>query len=74
MAAFEVTLQAEGFIIRTRTGKSLAATCFNLGITTVPVAEAIALRNSLIYAKNQGLTKIEVESDSKLVINVVNEV
>ncbi|KAL6130662.1 hypothetical protein ACLB2K_069041 [Fragaria x ananassa] len=65
---------AGGFIIRTETEKSLAATCFNLGTTTVPVAEAIVLRNSLIYAKNQGLSKIEVEGDSKLVIDVVNGV
>ncbi|KAL6196592.1 hypothetical protein ACLB2K_032206 [Fragaria x ananassa] len=57
---------ARGFIVRTETGKSLAAACFNLGTTTVPVVEVFALRNSLIYAKNQGLVKIEVEGDSKL--------
>ncbi|KAL6207964.1 hypothetical protein ACLB2K_018916 [Fragaria x ananassa] len=65
---------AGGFIVRTKTEKSLAAACFNLDITTVPVAEVIALRNSLIYVKNQGLFKIEIEGDSKLVIDVVNEV
>ncbi|KAL6126707.1 hypothetical protein ACLB2K_074753 [Fragaria x ananassa] len=65
---------AGGFIVRTETGKSLAAACFNLGTTTILVAEVIALRNSLIYVKNQGLAKIEVEGDSKLVIDVVNGV
>ncbi|KAL6193006.1 hypothetical protein ACLB2K_034091 [Fragaria x ananassa] len=84
-----------GFIVRTETRKSLAAACFNLGTTTVPVAEAISLRNTrrikalpklklkailsccesdcFTYTKNQGLAKIEVEGDSKLVIDFVNE-
>ena len=37
-------------------------------------AEALALRNSLICAKEKGFTKIDVEGDSKLVINAVNQV
>ncbi|XP_004292334.1 PREDICTED: uncharacterized protein LOC101294915 [Fragaria vesca subsp. vesca] len=55
-------------------GQGCSTTCFNLGTITIPVAEVIALRNSLIYAKNQGLAKIEVEGNSKLVIDAVNGV
>ncbi|KAL6140377.1 hypothetical protein ACLB2K_058677 [Fragaria x ananassa] len=63
-----------GFVIRTTTGKPLVATAFNVGCTIVPVAEALALRNSLICAKEKGFTKIDVEGDSKLVIDAVNQV
>ncbi|KAL6134388.1 hypothetical protein ACLB2K_066620 [Fragaria x ananassa] len=65
---------AGGFIVRIKIGKSLVAACFNLGTIVVLVAEVIALRNSLIYVKNQGLAKVEVEGDSKLVIDVMNGV
>ncbi|KAL6134311.1 hypothetical protein ACLB2K_066543 [Fragaria x ananassa] len=69
-----VNNKAGDFIVTTETRKSLATTCFNFDTTTVSVTKTIALRNSLIYAKNQGLAKIEVEGDSKLVIDVVNGV
>ncbi|KAL6211745.1 hypothetical protein ACLB2K_016968 [Fragaria x ananassa] len=65
---------AGGFILRTENGNSLTAASFYSGTTTIPVAEAMALRNSLICAKSRGITKIEVEGDSKLVIDVVNGV
>ncbi|KAL6145612.1 hypothetical protein ACLB2K_056298 [Fragaria x ananassa] len=65
---------AGDFIIRIETGKSLVAASFNSGTTTVPVAEALALLNSLVYAKEQGFSKIEVEGNSKLVIDAVNGV
>ncbi|XP_004309278.1 PREDICTED: uncharacterized protein LOC101298847, partial [Fragaria vesca subsp. vesca] len=45
---------------------------FNAGSTTVPVAEALALRNSLIEAKRRGFTKVEIEGDSKLVLDAIN--
>ncbi|KAL6216654.1 hypothetical protein ACLB2K_009875 [Fragaria x ananassa] len=48
--------------------------CFNFGSTTIPVAEALALRNGLIDAKRRGFKKVEVEGDSKLVIDVINGV
>ncbi|KAL6131184.1 hypothetical protein ACLB2K_069562 [Fragaria x ananassa] len=65
---------AGGFILRTSSGQPIAVGAFNSGVTNVPVAEALALRNSLICAKERGLTKIEVEGDSKLIIDVVNGV
>ncbi|KAL6203804.1 hypothetical protein ACLB2K_027503 [Fragaria x ananassa] len=60
------------FIIRNSLGNALAATTFNAGSTTVPVAKALALRNSLIEAKRRGFTKVEIEGDSKLVLDAVN--
>ncbi|KAL6228564.1 PREDICTED: uncharacterized protein LOC101299347 [Fragaria vesca subsp. vesca] len=61
-----------GFILRTENGNSLTIASFHSGTTTVLVVEAMALCNSLICAKSRGITKIEVECDSKLVIDVVN--
>ncbi|KAL6132974.1 hypothetical protein ACLB2K_065211 [Fragaria x ananassa] len=51
----------------------LVACSFNAGVSIVHVAKALALRNSLLCAKERGFTEIEVESDSKLVIDAVNE-
>ncbi|XP_004298099.1 PREDICTED: uncharacterized protein LOC101307008 [Fragaria vesca subsp. vesca] len=65
---------AGGFIFRNPLGSPLAAAAFNFGSTTVPVAKALALRNGLIDAKRRGFKKVEVEGDSKLVINVINGV
>ncbi|KAL6208624.1 hypothetical protein ACLB2K_019573 [Fragaria x ananassa] len=59
---------------RTNIGKPLVATAFNAGCTGVPFAEALALRNSLICAKEKDFTKIDDEGDSKLVIDAVNQV
>ncbi|KAL6131054.1 hypothetical protein ACLB2K_069432 [Fragaria x ananassa] len=42
-------------------------------LRSVPIAEAVALRNSLLCAKDRGFRKVEVEGDWKLVIDVVNE-
>ncbi|KAL6200061.1 hypothetical protein ACLB2K_029843 [Fragaria x ananassa] len=52
---------AGGFIIRTETDKSVVAAFFNSDTTTVSVAEALALHNSLVYAMDRGFFKIEVE-------------
>ncbi|KAL6211337.1 hypothetical protein ACLB2K_016564 [Fragaria x ananassa] len=63
---------AGGFILRTDNGKPLTAASFSFDTITVLVAEAMALRKSLICAKSRSFTKIDVEGDSKLVIDVVN--
>ncbi|XP_004301088.1 PREDICTED: uncharacterized protein LOC101290870 [Fragaria vesca subsp. vesca] len=63
---------ARGFVIRTPNGNPLVAASSNFGITTISVAEALSLRNSLICAKERGLSRVEVEGDSKLVIDAVN--
>ncbi|KAL6218117.1 hypothetical protein ACLB2K_011334 [Fragaria x ananassa] len=61
-----------GFIIRTDSGNPILAAAFNCGRANVPVTEAMALRNSLIQARELGVTNVQVEGDSKLVIDVAN--
>ncbi|KAL6225769.1 hypothetical protein ACLB2K_004618 [Fragaria x ananassa] len=60
------------FILRSDSGKPLVATAFNIGTTSVLDAKVLTLRNSLAGAKERGYTKIEVEGDSKLVIDGIN--
>ncbi|KAL6129142.1 hypothetical protein ACLB2K_072495 [Fragaria x ananassa] len=47
---------------------------FNSGTASVPLAEALALRNSLLCSKEKGVLKVEVEDDSKLIIDIVKGV
>ena len=63
-----------GFVIRDGDGRPIVAEASNAGKTTVPVAEATALRNGLVAAKQKGLRRLQVEGDSKLVIDAVNGV
>ncbi|XP_062005578.1 uncharacterized protein LOC133722723 [Rosa rugosa] len=63
---------ASGFIIRDHDARPVIAATKYVGNSTTPVAEATALRDSLITAKDKGFTRLEVEGDSKLVINAVN--
>ncbi|KAL6129793.1 hypothetical protein ACLB2K_073142 [Fragaria x ananassa] len=60
-----------GFIIRDDNGRPVSVACC-IGSASVPIAEAMALRDSLIKAKDKGFTNVEVEGDSKLVIDAVN--
>ncbi|KAL6139199.1 hypothetical protein ACLB2K_064476 [Fragaria x ananassa] len=64
---------AKGFIIKNNLGNRLVAGSFNSGMSSIPIAEAVALRNSLLCAKDRGFRKVEVKGDSKLVIDAVNE-
>ncbi|KAL6210712.1 hypothetical protein ACLB2K_015944 [Fragaria x ananassa] len=63
---------ARGFIIRTNSGNHILAAVFNCGRANVPVTEVMALRNSLIQARELGVTNVQVKGDSKLVIDVAN--
>ncbi|KAL6228490.1 hypothetical protein ACLB2K_002440 [Fragaria x ananassa] len=65
---------AGGFILRTEAGKPLVATAFNSGVASIPLVEALVLRNSLVCAKEKGLSKIEIEDDSNLVTDIANGV
>ncbi|KAL6198986.1 hypothetical protein ACLB2K_028774 [Fragaria x ananassa] len=67
------TSAASGVIFRDSEGNPVFASSRNMGITSVPIAEAAALRDNLINAKTKGYTDIQVEWDSKMVINAVNE-
>ncbi|XP_062014037.1 uncharacterized protein LOC133730471 [Rosa rugosa] len=62
---------AGGFVIRDFLGKPLLAATRHMGKITVPVAEAVALHDSLHCALERGFMRIEVEGDSKLVIDAV---
>ncbi|PRQ37612.1 putative ribonuclease H [Rosa chinensis] len=62
---------ASGFVIRDHNGRPVIAATKCVGNSSTPVAEATALRDSLIAAKDKGFTRVEVEGDSKLVIDVV---
>ncbi|KAL6186423.1 hypothetical protein ACLB2K_042543 [Fragaria x ananassa] len=63
---------AGGFIIRTNFGNPILAAAFNCGRANVSVTEAMALRNSLIQARELGVTIMQLEGDSGLVIDVIN--
>ena len=63
---------ASGFIIRDEFGCPIFANAMKYGKSSVPIVEALALRDGLIKAKNLNFTKIIAEGDSKLVIDCVN--
>ena len=49
-----------GFVLRDCNARPLLAAARNVGKTAVPVAEALALRDSLISAKNGGYQTLKV--------------
>ncbi|KAL6141054.1 hypothetical protein ACLB2K_059345 [Fragaria x ananassa] len=63
---------AGGFVFRDNEGMVLLAAANSFGNATIPTAEATALRDSRVEAKDQGFSNIQVESDSKLVIDAIN--
>lgn len=62
---------ATGFVIRDEKGCHIIVGATNLGENTISVAEVLALRDALTFAKRTGFQNICVEGDSKLVIEVV---
>ncbi|KAL6137943.1 hypothetical protein ACLB2K_063232 [Fragaria x ananassa] len=62
-----------GFILRDNAGCPLIVSARNLGKTIVPIAEATALRDSLLKAQEMAIQDLLVEGDSSLIINCVNE-
>ncbi|KAL6145048.1 hypothetical protein ACLB2K_055736 [Fragaria x ananassa] len=61
-----------GIIIRNSEGVPIITSSKNIGKASVPTTEATALRDSILIAKNRGLTRIIVEGDSKIIIDAVN--
>ncbi|KAL6146301.1 hypothetical protein ACLB2K_056982 [Fragaria x ananassa] len=61
-----------GFIIRDANGRPISAASNPISRALVPIAEAVALRDGLLKAKEKGFTNVEVEGDSKLVIDAMN--
>ena len=64
---------ASGFVIRDEFGSSLLAGSKNIGQSSVPVAEARAVRDALWSALERNFSRIQVEGDSKLVIDCINQ-
>jgi len=64
---------AGGFIIRDWAGRFLQAESFNLGVTSVLVAEATAMRNGVQAAAKAGFTNIHIEGDNCILIQAVKE-
>lgn len=57
------------FVLRNEEGQPVDASAFNLDCTTIPVVEAVALKESLLYARRKGFRNLMVEWDSMLVIH-----
>ncbi|XP_028948065.2 uncharacterized protein [Malus domestica] len=62
------------FVLRNKEGQHVGAGALNLDGTTILVAEAVALKEGLLFARHKGVKKLMVEGDSKLVIQVVQDV
>lgn len=65
---------AAGFILRDNQGLPILASAKDIGFADVLVAEAMALREGLRQAILHGYSQIQVEGDSKIVIDCINGV
>ena len=45
----------------------------NIGKSSIIIAECVALRDSVLAAKNNGFLNLEIEDDSKIVIDCYNK-
>ncbi|KAL6196437.1 hypothetical protein ACLB2K_032052 [Fragaria x ananassa] len=61
-----------GFLLGDDASCPIVAAAHSIGKTIVSVAQAIALRDSLLKAKEKEFKKVIVEGDSSLIINCVN--
>ncbi|KAL6175781.1 hypothetical protein ACLB2K_052420 [Fragaria x ananassa] len=64
---------AGGFVFRDSNDMVLLAAAKSFGNATIPTAEATTLRDSLAKAKDQGFLNIQIEGNSKVVIDAINE-
>ncbi|XP_048489805.1 uncharacterized protein LOC125491759 [Beta vulgaris subsp. vulgaris] len=63
-----------GVLIRNHEGHLLHAKAFNLGHSSVLIAEATALQQGIKLALHSGLRNIIIEGDNLLVINAFNNI
>ena len=63
---------AAGFILRDSNGTPILASTKNLGKTNVLCAEAAALRAGLYVVMIHGYQRVQVEGDSKILIDCIN--
>ena len=47
--------------------------CKHIGKSSIIVAEFLTLRDDILAAKNKGFLDLEIEGDSKIVINCYNK-
>jgi len=59
---------AGGFVLRNWEGKFIQVVSFNLGATSILVAEATTMRNGLRVAAQAGYTDIQLEGDNTIPI------
>ena len=62
---------AADIIIRDATGQLLTAAAFNLGVSSVVIAEATAFQQGLRIALQHNITHLQIEGDNLMVINSV---
>ena len=62
-----------GVVIRDYTGNNVVSRAYNLGTSTPIIAEATALRNSLLLAIEHNIRKLFIEGDNLLIINILQE-
>ena len=60
---------ATGFVIRDAQGNPLLAGAKNVGVNNILITEGLALRDGLQKALENGFKKVQVEGDSKVLIN-----
>ena len=65
---------AAGAIIRDHEGNLVAAKSYNLGVTPIMIAEVMGLRNGLLLALQQNISRILIEGDNMLVINAIKNI
>ncbi|KAL6135940.1 hypothetical protein ACLB2K_068165 [Fragaria x ananassa] len=63
---------AAGFVVRDHEGNPILAGSRCVGNSIVPIAECSALRDGLFHALCNDIRRVQVEGDSKLIIDLIN--
>ena len=64
---------ASGWVTRDSNGIIKTAACKHLGNTSIILAECMTLRDGILASKNNGFVSLEIEGDSKIVIDCFNK-
>ncbi|KAL6209547.1 hypothetical protein ACLB2K_020487 [Fragaria x ananassa] len=63
---------ATGFVVRDHEGNPILAGSRCVGNSSVPIAKCSALRDGLFHALCNDIRRVQVEGDSKLIIDLIN--
>lgn len=63
---------AARFVVRDHEGNPILAGSCCVGNSSVPIAECSALRDGLFHALCNDIRRVQVEGDSKLIIDLIN--